>query len=353
MQPRPRRRTNSQYQRLAVSVLMMALVVSPAAAISAFAGTGTSRAWAAGPIGANAQSFSSLAVGDGSGDFRCEDGDCMKDFACAVRTPSHELTCWGYRGYDLTTPPSGRFRSVVTGDQIACAIRENRTLACWGSAANTTFRPPSGPFVSLNLGVDRTAACGVRPSGSLTCWGPLAPKPLSGPFTHVSVGTDGDRQHSSHDDACGLRPDGHAVCWGPDVGYGGWVTPPSTRSIASHVITIPGTRFRDIGVTDLAVCGLLVTGSVSCWNPAWGNAGPYPRGQFTQMSTGNDVSGFFCGLRPNGVAVCWGDNEHQAAQPPLGRFRLIAAGTSADCAIVKDNAEVWCWGSLRVHIRSS
>src|SRR5690349_14398944 len=130
--------------------LVLTLTVALCLPASVLSGTGTSRAWSAQPIGqqvgADAQSFSPLAVGDGSGDFRCEDGDCMKDFACAVRTPSHEITCWGYGGYELTTPPRGRFRLVVTGDQIACAIRENRTVACWGRTANTTFRPPSGPF---------------------------------------------------------------------------------------------------------------------------------------------------------------------------------------------------------------
>ena len=141
------------------------------------------------------------------------------------------------------------------------------------------------------------------------------------------------------------------MCWGPDVGYGGWITPPSTRTVNSHTITIPGLRFTRIGVTDLAVCGLLVSGKVTCWYPSWGQ-GVYPGGKFTQMSVGNDLSGFFCGLRSSGAGVCWGDNEHLAAQPPTTKFQQIAAGTSAACGIEKNGTTVQCWGSIDVKIRN-
>ena len=145
-------------------------------------------------VGRNApatHSVLSLAVGDGNAEFNCEDGSCLQDFACSIRSHEGKITCWGYGGYGLTHPPAGRFKLVVGGDQFACGVRQDGRLACWGRSAHKQMSPPTATFADLNLGVDRSGACGVRSNGALACWGPRAPRVLGGRFSQVSVGTDG------------------------------------------------------------------------------------------------------------------------------------------------------------------
>jgi hypothetical protein len=258
----------------------------------------------------------------------------------------------GLRGLPPDAAAFWRFSQIVASNQLACGIHQKGTLACWGRNLQGNPSPPRGTFTTVSLGVDHTGACAIKSGGDLTCWGPRAPRAIVNPFAQVSVGTDGDPSHSRHDDACGVRPGGTAVCWGPAVGYGGWITPPSTRTTNAHTITIPGMKFIQIEVSDLSVCGLRLNRKVACWFPSWNEDTGYPSGEFSQISMGDDPSGFFCGLRRSGQAVCWGDNEHQAGDPPQAVFKQIAAGTSAACGILKDNTAVDCWGSIKASIPS-
>ena len=94
-------------------------------------------------------------------------------YYCGVRTDG-TLTCSGYEGTGLTTPPEGKFQSVSLGWGHACGVRVDGTLACWGSNTDDgevtgQATPPGGQFLSVSGGENYT--CGIRTDHTLACWG--------------------------------------------------------------------------------------------------------------------------------------------------------------------------------------
>lgn len=70
-----------------------------------------------------------------------------------------------------TTPvPTGYFKALATGEDHACAIRDNGELACWGDNSHGQASPPAGRFVHVSASYYQS--CAVRDDGTRTCWHP-------------------------------------------------------------------------------------------------------------------------------------------------------------------------------------
>ncbi len=102
---------------------------------------------------------------------------------CGVRDDG-SVVCWdAFVEGALAAPHDGPFSAVTVGssthDDVACGLRENRTIACWPLRhfENTLEDPDNswldtfsqGKFISVSIGFKK--GCAVREDGYATCWG--------------------------------------------------------------------------------------------------------------------------------------------------------------------------------------
>jgi alpha-tubulin suppressor-like RCC1 family protein len=159
-------------------------------------------------------------------------------FACAIRTDA-TLACWGDDSEGQSSPPSGFYTQVSSGDNQACAIATDETVRCWGDDFGLPTPPPAGHFKAIAAGAQFT--CGIKADGSLVCWGDVPLSPPSGTFVAISAG-------SRH--ACAIAMNATVYCWGDDSE--GESTPP------------PG-AFSEIDAGVDSTCGLRPGGDLLCW----------------------------------------------------------------------------------------
>lgn len=96
-------------------------------------------------------------------------------FSCALHNDGNAndgtVACWGFNPDGRATPPAGVvFTDIESAWAASCGIlKSDHTLQCWGSDGNITSAP-SGAFRSLSGG--DTHMCGLTyTTGSLVCWG--------------------------------------------------------------------------------------------------------------------------------------------------------------------------------------
>ncbi len=189
-----------------------------------------------------------------SGSFRALDVSIGGPSACAIDAAGG-VTCW-YNGGPATfaAPSSEPVRQIATTG-ITCAVGRSGHAFCWNPFAGGAVVQP--PDIALSSVASRdSSACGVTTTSALVCWGdPMDPvvalAPTTGAFTDVALGAP----------SCALSTTGEAVCWGE-----GWTT--LTGGPAVNATQPTGERYRRIAVGTGFVCGILLTGALSCWGTA-------------------------------------------------------------------------------------
>lgn len=168
---------------------------------------------------------------------------------------------------------------------------------------------------------------------------------------------------------CARLSNNSLKCWG-EGGYGkslgngvnyslydGEPSPVTPLQMSSNVL--------DFEMTWAYTCALKTGGAVWCWGTftpgfIWSMNPPHeviPSGA-VKIAIGGATSG--CALMDTGLVKCWGDNSStgivgigntlgsNVAPSDVvglsGTFVDVAVGESSACAL-KDNGEVWCWGS--------
>lgn len=229
------------------------------------------------------------------------------------------LACWGTNTLGESTPPSGAFKEVTSGERFSCAIRADLTVACWGDNGFGQSAPPAGTFSQLSAG--QAHVCGVRSTGVMTCWG----SNVSGQATPVFGSYQAVESGFNH--TCGLRVDGSLACWGNNI-FG--------------EATAPAGTFSSISLGGFHSCGIRTDGNLFCWGyDGFGLLLPQP-GTFKQVSSGYYHS---CALRIDGVTKCWGFNTFGQTNPPVGYFRDLQSGPFHNCTLDFVGGET-CWGEF-------
>ncbi len=172
--------------------------------------------------------------------------DLGQDHACGV-TVSGQAYCWGSnwygqlgigsRGDEAPIPTAvvgGHvFRSIVTGSDQTCALKETGEAYCWGNSNNigsptassyvVTPQPVAGDHNFLELHAGFTHTCGLTADGDAYCWGQnylgeLGDGTQQTRMTPVKVQTNQKFISLSHRATCGLTDQGQAYCWGNNSG---------------------------------------------------------------------------------------------------------------------------------------
>lgn len=183
-------------------------------------------------------------------------------FACAVRSGSGEVDCWGsniYGGvastslgsFDMSATPIPRGLAVATlpdalaaGGVNACGLAADGTAYCWGNneegqMGNGTWYPPSQahrapsevPGLKFRTIWPGPTMCGIALDGQTYCWG------------YASEGSLGN----GHNDAGG---------------------PPATsnKQLTPSLVAAPlGVSFDAIGMGSIGRCGKTPTNLIYCW----------------------------------------------------------------------------------------
>lgn len=183
-------------------------------------------------------------------------------FACAARSGSGEVDCWGsniYGGvapyslgsFDMTATPiprgitvAARSGAIAAGNVNACGLATDGTASCWGNnyegqMGNGTshpfgqnYRPPTEvPGIKFRSIWPGETMCGIALDGQTYCWG------------HASQGSLGNGQ----DDAGG---------------------PPATsnKQLTPALVAAPlGVSFESIAIGDTGRCAKSTSNEVYCW----------------------------------------------------------------------------------------
>ena len=282
-------------------------------------------------------------------------------YTCAVKTDG-SIVCWGFNNHGQATPPAGDFQQVSAGSQHTCGLKVDGSVVCWGSNHAFTGElrgqkitgdylgqstPPSGTFLSIDSGDYQT--CGVKTDGYVICWGATstfidpstgrshphhdAPaQPTLGEFSQTSVGGSS---------ACGVRTGGKLDCWGHQ-----WFCP----NEGDCERTPPSGKFKKVSSGGSHSCGIKHDNSVECWSHISGVSAVSPEGTFQQVSVAN---GYTCGVKTDRRVICWVlkadghsflvGRDYGQATPPAGSFQQVSAGGGHACG-VKTDGTVVCWG---------
>jgi Regulator of chromosome condensation (RCC1) repeat len=178
--------------------------------------------------------------------------------------------------------PSMR-RNPATGSFVRgegnCAIDAKNILRCEYNQWPSRYVALAGGWIQV---------CALRVDRELECrepWSMHAEQVPVGPWKQVAMAAF---------QACALRPDGELVCW--DVGR---------RSLHQplKLVATPTTRFAEVSVGDRHVCGLELSGAVSCWgNDEFGQTRA-PTGRFVHVAAFGNRS---CARDSEGDVRCWG-----------------------------------------------
>ena len=246
---------------------------------------------------------------------------------CAV-LDNGRVRCWGSNGsgqlgYGDTEPigddetpgsagpvdlgPGRTARAIAAGDNVTCALLDNRRVRCWGSASAGKL----GYGNPDNIGDDETP-------------GSVGPVDLGAGRTARAIA-------AINGHTCAVLDNGRVRCWGAGgsgrLGYGNEDTigDDETPGSVGPVDLGAGRTARAIAVGFFHTCAVLDNGRLRCW-------GEGSDGRLGYGNT-NDI----------------GDDETPGTVVPVdlgaGRTaRAITAGNSHTCAVL-DNGRVRCWGS--------
>ncbi len=262
---------------------------------------------------------------------------------CAILT-NGTIECWGSKDEGQLDAPVGQFRAIAAGFTHSCAIRSSdNTIECWGDDSRDKTNAPVGQFRAIAAG--RNHSCAIGTDNNATCWGIVGSHgQLDAPEDQYSAIAAG-WNHS-----CAIRTNGGTItCWGnnntgqtdapgdtdpPDDTTGGTApnttAPPPTPTAASNAVTAGGSHS----------CGLLSSGTITCWGQNEHGQADAPAGTFKAVTAGGSHS---CGLLSSGTITCWGQNVNGQADAPAGTFKAVDAGYVHSCGL-RSNDTITCWG---------
>ena len=223
---------------------------------------------------------------------------------CAI-TQHAAAVCWGDNRAGQTDAPEGEFTEVSAVADSSCGLRVDKTPVCWGAVAG--LRPPPGEFISVSAAGRGGRPCGIREDNSVACWGygPYGEPPAwVAPLVDASIG---------YKTSCGVQADGAVACWDNHTKADPYLVsgtePPQGEFVAVSVVGNDG------------YCALRNDGSVVCDN-YWGSSGLQPpRGEFTDVTAGDEHA---CGIRTDGTVACWGSDGIGVTREPGGRLPVSA-----------------------------
>ncbi|MCH2108448.1 MAG: hypothetical protein MK135_03915 [Polyangiaceae bacterium] len=224
---------------------------------------------------------------------------------------------------------------LAVGDDHACAIFQKnaeRTLWCWGSNGDGSLGD--------NSDVDRATV--VQENSQATDWQEV--------FAFSSQ-------------TCALQESGAAFCWG-----GGELG----RGVLSDDRDIPGelssaSTWISLSIGEYNTCGVKSDGTLWCWgiqNEILSVESDEPRrvhdseSSFQQVSVGENHA---CAVKTDDTLWCWGENDYgQLGSSDFSATALtqeasassdwseVTVGLTSTCAVKKDGAGAYCWGSSEV-----
>ena len=299
----------------------------------------------------------------------------------------------------VVPPDSG---SDAPSDVANCTDAQSDPKNCGtcGHACATGFACVKGVCDNVVIGITAGANhnCAVLKNNQVYCWGanelgqsgadPSASEPPTfvardkNGSTFLAASAGGGAAHS-----CALRTDRLVACWGRngenELGFNGGTFPDGGSSFSSVPLTPVGPQFnKTTTISALArgssakhECGLADGGTVVCWGwnqstqvtaldastcntegcPATIPAILEPASQVTVGGT------FSCALDGAGVVRCWGNGadgelgngnhgkcigcagKEWVVPVPVASY--IASGRTLNCAIIKSDGSVQCWGT--------
>jgi len=298
---------------------------------------------------------------------------------CALRSGDSTMECFGDESLMVRGATGVRFKSLVTGYQIACGLTDAGRFFCLPSRSSSAVSKlpldidfanvsASGRYSSLCAtttqgrrfcwGSDQTAAlrqtregvkstytfggggCSLLMNGDADCWGPMAGQ-FPGKYSEVGWGyepQDNQNRGIVGATACALRTDDQKVdCIEP-------INQPNPKGVPSG-----SGPYLSIGVGAGSVCGVRASGSVECLGYSEsgivGGQPPASAGKFKMLSaTGrgrNQGRGGACAITDDGRAFCWGSAP---SLPQDSRYKFIAARQGASCGLRADDGRRECAG---------
>ena len=248
---------------------------------------------------------------------------------------------YGYCVWDLGTniPPSGEpkyyFVSTTT-ENNTCALKDNNTLWCWGTEN----------FGQFGDGGAETDSTSVPAQSDPSSW--------------EMIGRGYSRTY------CGIKTDASAWCWGG--GTQGELGNGASVNSASPVEVSGSYTWVQVAAGNQFACGIQTDGSGWCWgrgrqrgdgvsDPAAVNT---PQSLDDGGATWKKISAgsaHACGIKDDDEIYCWGTNAvgrngngtntgYQYSPGVIsesGPWIDVSAGGQTTCA-VKTDGSLWCWG---------
>ena len=295
----------------------------------------------------------------------------INDHTCGISNESPpQAYCWGVNssgqlGVSPSTivatapvkvPVAEGLAAVTTGAQHTCALTPDGVAYCWG---DDNFG---------QLGTADTLTCnrsdlGVEPT--FTCSGP---RRVATDQRFIALAAGG--WHT-----CGLTAVGQLYCWGIDAfGELGFATQsaclayfpqfdendPVPCALTPRLVTGSPT-FAAVAGNANEICGLIASGSVSCYGMQTGTVNLPASGPFNRLTSDGN-----CGVAADLKAFCWNPSfdarDATIASPKsIGGGRTFAAlsgglgmalfdgplvsPSSHRCGLLASNSAVVCWGA--------
>ncbi len=242
-------------------------------------------------------------------------GDSERPLTCGLRRGGF-VECFSLvERRPVPRVPSGEYRQISVGGELACALGRSGSAACWhlGARGEGEMEIPVPGEDMMLVRAGHNHACALHVGGAISCWDLLG-DPFDAPsgsgFSGLVSGTTF---------SCAIRSDGGVECWG------------------LYVPTPPAGAFRTIAAGTSRACGIRYDGTLACWKLAVIGDLPPPPGTFTHISMGVDDA---CGLRSDGALLCWNELWIAEVHAPGSRIERLSHGGRSDgwksstCAIL-------------------